>query len=112
MGRPVAFARANAMLAVIRQALLLPVGFAQHAALDEIGAYVSRGKGRGGVFLGSSSRCVAQDKRDAVKARNRLRHKRRCHGYSTVFLLVVLIVSAMCVEAIVELFVMALRVTT
>lgn len=39
--------------------------------------YRSRGKGHGGVFMGSSSRCVAHDKRDARKARNRRKEKAR-----------------------------------
>ena len=77
MRRSAPFARAKAMFALITAAASLPM-FAQALAMMEIGPYRSRGKGQGGRFIGSSSRTVAMDKRDARKARNRRRSKQ--HG--------------------------------
>ncbi len=76
-GQPNHFKRAKAMFAAVAAAMSLPMA-AQALAMTQIGPYVSRGKGQGGRFLGSSARCVAMDKRDARKARNRARERR--HG--------------------------------
>lgn len=70
------FKRAKQMLALIAHAMSLPLD-AQMVAMAGIGEYRSRGKGEGGRFLGSSARCVAMDKREARKARNRRKEKRR-----------------------------------
>ncbi len=70
------FKRAKQMFAAIAAAMSLPLA-AQMAAMARIGEYRSRGKGQGGRFLGSSARCVAIDKREARKARNRRKEKRR-----------------------------------
>lgn len=75
-----AFARAKAMFAQITAALAMPAGLVRELALDAIPAYRSRGKGRGGAFMGSSAHCVAHDKRAARKARCRANHKRACRG--------------------------------
>ena len=76
-GQPNHFKRARQMFAAIAPAMSLPLA-AQLAAMAGIGEYRSRGKGQGGRFLGSSARCVAMDKRDARKARNKRKEKR--HG--------------------------------
>lgn len=70
------FKRAKQMFAAIAAATSLPLD-AQMVAMAGIGEYRSRGKGEGGRFLGSSARCVAMDKREARKARNRRKEKRR-----------------------------------
>lgn len=67
------FARAQAMMSLIAAAML---SANPQAALGQIGAYRSRGKGRG--IHQASSRKVAHDKRDAVKVRNRAKHKAHC----------------------------------
>lgn len=69
------FKRAKQMMAAIAAAMSLPLA-AQMVAMAGIGEYKSRGKGQGGRFLGSSARCVAMDKREARKARNRQKGKR------------------------------------
>ena len=74
-GQPNPFKRARQMLAAIAAAMSLPLA-EQLAAMADIGEYRSRGKGQGGRFLGSSARCVAMDKRDARKARNKRKEKR------------------------------------
>lgn len=76
-GQPNYFKRSKAMFAAIAVAMSLPMA-ARALAMLTIGPYKSRGKGQGGRFLGSSARCVAMDKRDARKARNRARERR--HG--------------------------------
>lgn len=53
------FARANAMMAVIAAAMSLNTSWERKTALDAIGPYKSRGKGRGGrgtKWLGGSAR--------------------------------------------------------
>lgn len=70
------FKRAKQMFAAIAAAMSLPIEV-QLAELANIGEYKSRGKGQGGRFLGSSARCVAMDKREARKARNRRKEKHR-----------------------------------
>lgn len=45
------------------------------AAMAQIPAYQSRGKGRG--RRSASDRCVAHDQRDARKLRNRAQHRAR-----------------------------------
>lgn len=83
-GRP--FARARAMFALIGLAMqefgpgTTEFMRAMAKIEAEIGPYKSHGKGRGGRMFGSSSRCVAMDKRDARKARNQARHKRAVKG--------------------------------
>lgn len=76
-GQPNHFKRVRQMFAAIAAAMALPM-LQQAAAMANIGEYRSRGKGQGGRFLGSSARCVAMDKRDARKARNRRKEKH--HG--------------------------------
>lgn len=70
------FARAiamfSAMAALVKSHVNDSVGLRQ--AFDDLGAYRSRGKGRAGHQ--ASRRCVAHDKRDACKARNRIRNRR------------------------------------
>lgn len=61
--------------AIMRQYAADLSGRAQ--ALEELGAYKSRGKGRAGFQ--KSKRRVAMDKRDARKRRNILRGKKRRH---------------------------------
>lgn len=70
MGHP--FARAAAMFALIAQAM---ASSNPGAAMAQIPAYVSRGKGQ--ARRQASDRCVAHDKRAACKARNRARHRAR-----------------------------------
>jgi hypothetical protein len=64
------FARAAAQFALISAAMLLPAGVQRMGALAAIPGYESRGKG-GKRPRHPSSHFVAQDKRDARKARNR-----------------------------------------
>ena len=54
----------------------------QHAAelagaAEIVGEYKSRGKGKGKSGT-SSAHCVAMDRRAAVKARNRAKHREHC----------------------------------
>lgn len=78
MMRSAPFARARIMLAGIMAALAITPAqggvAAQKDALAALGPYVSRGKGCGGHQ--ASKRCVAHDKRDARKTRNRKRNRR------------------------------------
>ena len=73
MGKP--FARAAAMFALITAAALQPTNALQRAAMESIGVYVSRGKGkakhhdRGGIKA---------NQRLARKARN-VKANRRAH---------------------------------
>ncbi len=66
------FRRALAMVAALSAAMAL-TGTQKELALNAIGSYQSRGKGRG--VRSGSYHCVAQDKRAAKKARNIRRHK-------------------------------------
>ena len=70
----VPFRRAKAMFAEIAVVLAKFRGqpLALSAGLADIGPYESKRKSRG---THHSSRCVAQDKRDARDARNRKRNK-------------------------------------
>ena len=68
-----AFHRSRAMFAAIVAAVALEGVANQRAALDKVGTYRSRGKGLGLLGNKHSDRTVAQDKRDAVKARNKRR---------------------------------------
>lgn len=73
------FSRVRVMMSAIAAALSLPAADRQ-VALDQIGPYVSRGKGQGGRYLGTSRISVAGAKRAAIKARNRARNKAAHRG--------------------------------
>jgi hypothetical protein len=71
MSRP--FARSIAMFALIPAAMRLPTGTAQRLALDGIGPYESRGKGKG--LRARSRNTAAQVQRASIKARNVAKHR-------------------------------------
>lgn len=73
------FSRVHALMLQVAAALALPAG-ARQVALEQIGPYVSRGKGQGGRYLGTSRISVAGAKRAAIKARNRARNKAAHRG--------------------------------
>ncbi|MFJ1253402.1 hypothetical protein [Cupriavidus sp. CuC1] len=68
------FARARAMFAAIAAAMALQ-GSARQLAMSAIGPYESRGKGKGRRT--ASRNTTAQNKRAAIKARNRAKHRRQ-----------------------------------
>lgn len=68
MQRATPFARAKAMFAAIAAASAIAHVFEREKALQAIGPYVSRGKGKGRHQ--ASSHTTAQSKRAAIKARN------------------------------------------
>jgi hypothetical protein len=74
MMRSQPFARAAAMFAAVAAAFAIVSLPERFAALQGIGPYKSRGKG-GKRARHPSKRFVAQDRRDARKARNRRRSK-------------------------------------
>jgi len=72
-----AFARSKAMFAAIMAFVSSSVGWDKAVALANVGEYKSRGKGKGKSGT-SSAHCVAMDRRAAVKARNRAKHREHC----------------------------------
>ncbi len=72
-----AFARSKAMFAAIMAFVSPSVGWDKAVALANVGEYKSRGKGKGKSGT-SSAHCVAMDRRAAVKARNRAKHREHC----------------------------------
>jgi len=72
-----AFPRSKAMFAAIMAFVSPSVGWDKAVALANVGEYKSRGKGKGKSGT-SSAHCVAMDRRAAVKARNRAKHREHC----------------------------------
>lgn len=73
-----AFVRFNAVMTKVVAALVKSPGLMRQAALDEVGGYKSRGKGKGMVSYAGASTMAAQ-KRSAKKARNVKRYKMSKH---------------------------------
>lgn len=67
------------MMTLIASAMSLPGEADRRVALSNIAPYQSRGHGRDS-YLGSSKHTVAQDKRRALKARNRAKNKAALRG--------------------------------
>lgn len=76
--RSTPFSRAKSIAQQVMEILIGTAGDpgAQEAALSYVPQYRSRGHGEGLDHNKRSRRCVAQDKRDAIKARNRARARR------------------------------------
>ena len=72
-----AFASSKPMFAAIMAFVSPSVGWDEAVALANVGEYKSRGKGKGKSGT-SSAHCVAMDRRAAVKARNRAKHREHC----------------------------------
>jgi hypothetical protein len=72
------FARAIAMMAAISAAMSLPRAM-QRSALEQVGEYRSRGKGKGGGNRRAPGAHMAA-RRAAIKARNVRRHRVASRG--------------------------------
>jgi len=73
-----AFARARAMMAAISALFSQGLrGFELQQGMKDLGPYRSRGKGG---KTGSRPSGIARQRRQAVKLRNRARHRRACRG--------------------------------
>ena len=72
------FKRANALAAQVQEIMIGTAGFPllMQMMIQALGSYESRGKGGRHKAQCAGTRCVAWDKRDARKARNRARSKR------------------------------------
>lgn len=73
MQRSAPFARAQAFMSALSMAMA--AGLSQSAALSDLGNYQSRGHGQGCISNKHSRRTVAQDKRAALKARNKAKNR-------------------------------------
>jgi hypothetical protein len=73
------YARAQSIAEQVMEILMGTAGDAEaeQRAMQHVPRYRSRGKGQGLPTNKHSMRCVAHDKREALKARNRLRAKGR-----------------------------------
>lgn len=78
MQKSAPFSRVANFMRLVSAAMALP-GAAQKIALDSMTPYNSRGHGTG-RWLGLSRHSVAQDKRAALKSRNRARNKAAHRG--------------------------------
>ena len=72
------FKRANALAAQVQEIMIGTAGFPllMQMMIQALGTYRSRGKGGKHKAQYAGTRCVAWDKRDARKARNRARSRR------------------------------------
>ncbi|ATI15705.1 hypothetical protein [Bordetella phage vB_BbrM_PHB04] len=78
MQKPAPFSRVTGFARLLAAAMAMPAAFRQ-SAMAQIGTYESRGHGTG-RWLGLSRNTVAQNKRAALKARNRARNKAAHRG--------------------------------